>query len=102
MPSRVCEVEVAEPPKSLNPKKYQSRLFTSMFSLEARERFSASHTAFWRPESKIKLCPSEVSKALRDDVEALGTVPWEDIKNAQQQVRNILRGLVTLGKVKFK
>jgi flagellar motor switch protein FliG len=44
----------------------------------------------------------EVSKALRDDVEALGTVPWEDIKNAQQQVRNILRGLVTLGKVKFK
>ncbi|MBR0518935.1 hypothetical protein IJJ97_04000 [bacterium] len=44
----------------------------------------------------------EVSKALRDDVEALGTVPWENIKNAQQQVRNILRGLVTLGKVKFK
>lgn len=43
----------------------------------------------------------EVSKALRDDVEALGSVPWEDIKAAQQQIRNILRGLVTLGKVKF-
>ncbi len=44
----------------------------------------------------------EVSKALRDDVEALGAVPWDDIKTAQQQVRNILRGLVTLGKVKFR
>lgn len=44
----------------------------------------------------------EVSKALRDDVEALGSVPWEEIKTAQQQVRNILRGLVTLGKVKFR
>lgn len=43
----------------------------------------------------------EVSKALRDDVDALGSVPWEEIKAAQQQIRNILRGLVTLGKVKF-
>lgn len=45
---------------------------------------------------------SEVSKALKDDVEALGSVPWEEIKAAQQQIRNILRGLVTLGKVKFR
>lgn len=44
----------------------------------------------------------EVSKALRDDVESLGSVPWEEIKAAQQQIRNILRGLVTLGKVKFR
>ncbi len=44
----------------------------------------------------------EVSKALRDDVDALGSVPWEEIKGAQQQIRNILRGLVTLGKVKFR
>ncbi len=44
----------------------------------------------------------EVSKALRDDVDSLGSVPWEEIKAAQQQIRNILRGLVTLGKVKFR
>ncbi len=44
----------------------------------------------------------EVARALRDDVESLGQVPWEEIKAAQQQIRNILRGLVTLGKIKFK
>ncbi|MEW6281971.1 MAG: flagellar motor switch protein FliG [Candidatus Eremiobacterota bacterium] len=44
----------------------------------------------------------EVARALRDDVENLGQVPWEEIKAAQQQIRNILRGLVTLGKIKFK
>lgn len=44
----------------------------------------------------------EVARALRDDVESLGQVPWEEIKQAQQQIRNILRGLVTLGKIKFK
>lgn len=44
----------------------------------------------------------EVARALRDDVESLGQVPWEEIKSAQQQIRNILRGLVTLGKIKFK
>jgi len=44
----------------------------------------------------------EVARALREDVESLGQVPWEEIKQAQQQIRNILRGLVTLGKIKFK
>jgi len=44
----------------------------------------------------------EVAKALRDDVENLGQVPWDEIKAAQQQIRNILRGLVTLGKIKFR
>ncbi|MGE0489009.1 MAG: flagellar motor switch protein FliG [Vulcanimicrobiota bacterium] len=44
----------------------------------------------------------EVAKALRDDVESLGQVPFDETKAAQQQIRNILRGLVTLGKIKFK
>jgi len=43
----------------------------------------------------------EMAKALREEGESLGQVPWEEIKAAQQQIRNILRGLVTLGKVKF-
>lgn len=43
----------------------------------------------------------EMAKALREEGEALGQVPWEEVKAAQQQIRNILRGLVTLGKVKF-
>jgi len=44
----------------------------------------------------------EMAKALREEGESLGQVPWEEVKAAQQQIRNILRGLVTLGKVKFK
>lgn len=44
----------------------------------------------------------EVSKALRDDVESLGQAPWDEVKAAQRQIRNILRGLVTLGKIKFR
>ncbi|MCD4782501.1 MAG: hypothetical protein K8T10_01590 [Candidatus Eremiobacteraeota bacterium] len=43
----------------------------------------------------------EMAKALKEEGESLGQVPWEEIKAAQQQIRNILRGLVTLGKVKF-
>ncbi len=43
----------------------------------------------------------EMAKALREEGEALGQVPWEEVKAAQQQIRNILRGLVTLGKVRF-
>jgi flagellar motor switch protein FliG len=43
----------------------------------------------------------EMAKALREEGESLGQVPWEEVKAAQQQIRNILRGLVTLGKVKF-
>ncbi|MFP4497690.1 MAG: flagellar motor switch protein FliG [Vulcanimicrobiota bacterium] len=44
----------------------------------------------------------EMAKALQEESESLGQVPWEEVKAAQQQIRNILRGLVTLGKVKFK
>ena len=44
----------------------------------------------------------EMAKALREESESLGQVPWEEVKAAQQQIRNILRGLVTLGKVKFR
>jgi len=44
----------------------------------------------------------EMAKALREEGESLGQVPWEEVKAAQQQIRNILRGLITLGKVKFR
>ncbi|MCD6310753.1 MAG: flagellar motor switch protein FliG [Candidatus Eremiobacteraeota bacterium] len=44
----------------------------------------------------------EVARAVREDVAALGDVPWEEIRGAQQQMRNILRGLVTLNKVNFR
>jgi flagellar motor switch protein FliG len=44
----------------------------------------------------------EMAKALREESESLGQVPWEEVKGAQQQIRNILRGLVTLGKLKYK
>lgn len=46
--------------------------------------------------------PPEAARALRDDVAVLPQPSWEEIKAAQQQIRNILRGLVTLGKIKFK
>ncbi len=44
----------------------------------------------------------DVARALKDDVDSLGQVSWNEIKQAQQAIRNILRGLVTLSKVKFK
>jgi flagellar motor switch protein FliG len=53
-------------------------------------------------ERVYRFLSPEVSTALRNDVEALGQVPWDEIKTAQQQIRNILRGLVTLGKIKFR
>lgn len=46
--------------------------------------------------------PPEAARALRGDVEVLPQPSWEEIKSAQQQIRNILRGLVALGKIKFK
>lgn len=46
--------------------------------------------------------PPETARALRGDVEVLPQPSWEEIKAAQQQIRNILRGLVALGKIKFK
>lgn len=39
---------------------------------------------------------------IRGDVESVAQVSWEDIRAAQQQIRNILRGLVSLGKIRFK
>lgn len=44
----------------------------------------------------------DVARALRDDVESLHQVSWDEVKQAQQRIRNILRGLVTLGKIKFR
>jgi flagellar motor switch protein FliG len=40
--------------------------------------------------------------SIRADVSAVTQVSWEDIRAAQQQIRNILRGLVSLGKIRFK
>lgn len=42
------------------------------------------------------------ANTLRSDVESVAQVSWEDIRAAQQQIRNILRGLVSLGKIRFK
>lgn len=39
---------------------------------------------------------------IRSDVESVTQVTWEDIRAAQQQIRNILRGLVSLQKIRFK
>lgn len=42
----------------------------------------------------------EAGKALRSDVENLERAEWNDIKASQQQIRNNLRGLITIGKIK--
>ena len=42
------------------------------------------------------------ANTIRSDVESVAQVSWEDIRAAQQQIRNILRGLVSLGKIRFK
>jgi len=53
--------------------------------------------------SRIYGCMApDAARALREDVETMGVVDWKEIKAAQQQIRNILRGLVTLGKIKFR
>ena len=53
-------------------------------------------------ERIYRCMPTEASRALRGDVESLPQPSWDDMKAAQQQIRNILRGLVALGKIKFK
>lgn len=45
--------------------------------------------------------PPERAKAIQDDVEALKVSDWEEVKAAQQQVRNNLRGLVIIGKIRL-
>ncbi len=40
--------------------------------------------------------------SIRADVDSVTQVSWEDIRAAQQQIRNILRGLVSLGKIRFR
>lgn len=51
---------------------------------------------------KIYSCMSpDAAKALKEDVEQLGRPDWEQVKGAQQQIRNNLRGLVTIGKVRL-
>lgn len=42
------------------------------------------------------------ANAIRADVAAVTQVSWDDIRAAQQQIRNILRGLVSLGKIRFR
>lgn len=54
--------------------------------------------------NRIYRCMSpESARALKEDIEALpsGRVAEEEIRAAQQEIRNILRGLVSLGKVRL-
>jgi len=54
--------------------------------------------------NRIYRCMSpESARALKEDIEALpsGRVAEEEIRAAQQEIRNILRGLVSLGKVRI-
>ncbi|MBQ7502226.1 hypothetical protein IJT93_05850 [bacterium] len=53
-------------------------------------------------ERVYRFLSPDVARALRDDVEGLGHVAWDEIKQAQQQIRNSLRGLVKIGKIKFR
>lgn len=53
-------------------------------------------------ERVYKSLSSDVARHLRDDVESLGQAPWEEVTAAKRQIRNILRGLVTLGKIRFR
>ena len=46
--------------------------------------------------------PPERAQAIQEDVEALKVSSWEEIKAAQQQIRNNLRGLVIIGKIKLQ
>lgn len=50
----------------------------------------------------MRLLPPDLARSLHADVQALGTPPWEEVRAAQQQIRNILRGLVNLGKVTLR
>jgi len=43
----------------------------------------------------------ERAHAIADDVEHLKVIDWDDIRIAQQRVRNNLRGLVIIGKIKL-
>ncbi|MHB2018835.1 MAG: FliG C-terminal domain-containing protein [Candidatus Xenobia bacterium] len=53
-------------------------------------------------ERMYRCMAPEAARALRGDVERLESPSFEEIKAAKQQIRNILRGLVALGKVRFK
>ena len=50
----------------------------------------------------FNLLGADTATALKEDIESLGQIQFDEIRSAQQQIRNILRGLVTLGKIKFK
>lgn len=45
--------------------------------------------------------PTERAKAIQEDVETLKVTDWEEIRAAQQQIRNNLRGLIVIGKIKM-
>jgi flagellar motor switch protein FliG len=53
-------------------------------------------------ERIYRCMPPEAARALRSDVERVDQPSWQEMKAAQQQIRNILRGLVALQKIKFK
>lgn len=56
------------------------------------------------PEIVEKVCealPAERAKAIQSDVESLKVSNWEEIRTAQQQVRNNLRGLIVIGKIQL-
>lgn len=53
-------------------------------------------------ERVYKVYGPDKANSIRADVSAVTQVSWEDIRAAQQQIRNILRGLVSLGKIRFK
>lgn len=50
----------------------------------------------------FSILSADVASALKEDIGGLGQISFEEVKSAQQQIRNILRGLVTLGKINFK
>ncbi len=53
-------------------------------------------------ERIYRCMPPEAARALRSDVERVDQPSWQEMKAAQQQIRNILRGLVALQKIKFR
>ncbi len=49
----------------------------------------------------LSVLPPQKAKALMEDLKVLQDVSEQEIKRAQQQIRNNLRGLITIGKIKL-
>ncbi|MHB2016396.1 MAG: FliG C-terminal domain-containing protein [Candidatus Xenobia bacterium] len=52
-------------------------------------------------ERVYRVMAPEAARALRNDVERIETPSWDEVRSAQKNIRNILRGLMALGKVRF-